>query len=319
MNAETLPKELTRYLRRLDAALADVPTEAREDVLDDIQSHVLDAMEQGRTPAEALAGLGDVETAASRYRTELGLPEESPVNAQRASSLLWTAAALVGVLGGWLLAFETTTTGALFGSPGTTLVSDLSARTLVDRYGMFAAVLAALPMLLAVLPLVIPRKLRLPVGVMVAVALVILVALFPTTVGISYLPLAACAWAAVVVPWRVAHGLDLSTSPLWRLFGALLAASPGLALIGLSTIGIVRVPLEGMIIAMVLLLLGGLFGAGLRAGYYAVACAGAFIMLYFCVFGLALNPLIWLVGGMYLVIGLTAVATIRPRRRGVLS
>lgn len=318
MNAETLPKELTRYLKRLDTALADAPAGAREEILDDVQGHVLDAIEQGRTPAEALAGLGDVDAAAGQYRAELGLPEESPANAERASRILWTAAALVGALGGWLLAFETAIAGEFFGSPRT-VVSDLSARTLVERYGAFAAVLASIPMLLAVLPLVAPRRLRLHIGVTVALVLAILVALFPTTVGVSYLPLAVCAWAAVVVPWRVAHGLDLATSPLWRLFGGLLAASPGLALIGLGAIGMVRVPLEGMILALVFLLLGGLFGVGLRAGYYAVVLLGVVIMLYFCVFGMTLNPLIWWVGGMYLVIGLTAIATLRPRRRGAVS
>ena len=313
MSRQAASTQLTRYLAGLDAALIDAPGEAREEILADVRAHAEDAVEQGRSIEEVLAALGTEADQAAQYRSELGLPSTPPPDSRRATRILQTATLLVAVLTGILVAFLVPIAGRLFGQPGTS-VGDLNYDTLIGYHGAWGALLAFAPALLALLPLVLPQPARMPSAVVSATAVAILAALSFTLIGYLFVPLVVCMWSAVVVPWRVAHGLDVSASPLWRIFGGVLIALPGLLLFSGFVTGAFLLTLEPILVAVAVLVVGALFAAGVRATFYLTAALGLATMI-FALFdgGLSRAP-IWWAGGAWLAIGLSAIATLRPRR-----
>lgn len=151
-----------------------------------------------------------------------------------------------------------------------------------------------------------------PVAVANAGTVAVLAAVTFTQIGMFYVPLAVLMWAAVVVPWRFAHGLDLARSPLWRIFGGVLIGLPGLLLISGQLTGAILLQGPSFLIPVVSIALGVLFGFGLRASYFTIAALGFAVMVLVMIDLGLLTLAIWWAGGAYLVIGLTAVATLRP-------
>lgn len=350
MNTERTPQELTSYLRTLEAALADAPAEARAEILADVRAHADDALEQGRPLTEVLEALGPADEVSEQYRRELGLAGEpgrpgsfgsgiaqDPASlreavADRGARLLHFASVAVAVVTGAFVAFllpafavHSMSTGS--GSTGSgstgfgssTEPVDMGTRiqTLFDQLGAGAILLALLPALLALLPLVLPRSLRQPVAIANAVVVSLLALISGFTVGLFYVPLAVLMWAAVVVPWRVLHGLDLATSLLWRIFGGVLVCAPGLLLVSGLITGTIVFSWGTLALVLVSVVLGVLFALGWRPVYAVIALLGMTAMVLGMVDLGLLTLAVWWVGGAWLAIGLSAVATLRPRRGAV--
>lgn len=314
MNTEATPRQLERYLGALEAALADAPVAARAEILADMRAHADDALEQGRPIDEVLAALGPVPETAAQYRSELGLPETAPVVPERGAAMLHGAAVIVGVLTGWFAAFLSSS----FVPTARRHLDQLAdaPSSWFAGAGPGLEVLAFVPALLAVLPLILPRRARMPVAVANAAAVAILAAISYASFGLLYVPLAVLMWAAVVVPWRVAHGLDLVRSPLWRVFGALLLALPGLLLLGGMLSGSLGFAVPSLFVALATVLLAVLFALGVRIAYALVAAVGLVVMVLAMLQVGLLALGVWWAGGAWLAIGLSALATLRPRGEG---
>lgn len=292
MKAEDMPGELTRYLGELEAGLLDAPQDARDEILDDVRAHVLDALDTGRPVAEVLAGLGSADAAVLQYRQALGLPRERPGDEGRALFILHAASMLVAVL---------------------TACTVLFVLGLADRLGGLAWAAALPPVGLAILPLLLPSVARMPVAVANAVIAALFAVIGGFGLGAFYAPLALMMWAAVVVPWRIRHGLDLARSPLWRIFGGVLVAAPALLAVSGQFTGTVQLGAPGAAGVVLALLLAALFAVGWRGAYLLIAAFGLVLLVLAMLDPGPLVLLVWWIGGAYLAIGLTAVATLRPR------
>lgn len=334
MNAEPMsdqPRELRRYLHALETALAAAPEAARTEILADVRAHAADALDDGRTVEEVLQGLGAAEDVAAQYRLELDLPvrearetaDEDPTApnaavAERASRMLHVASVAVAVLTGALAVFlqpaYTVSAVSAGSSSAGTIELGTRSETVFEHLGAGAALLALMPALLALLPLILPRTLRQPFAIANAVVIALLSLLGGLTVGPFYLPLAVMMWAAAVVPWRIRHGLDLSASPLWRIFGGVLVAAPGLLIVSGLVSGAVMRDWASLAAALAALALGLLFALGVRLGYALIAALGLAVLLLAMLQPGMMIITFWWAGGAYLAIGLSAVATLRPKR-----
>ncbi len=88
---------LENYLSTLDRALAAIPTSDRADIVTELKSHVLSALEREPQPSldSVLESLGEPETVANRYLLERGLkPAKPPIS----SAVKWIVIAFLGTL-----------------------------------------------------------------------------------------------------------------------------------------------------------------------------------------------------------------------------
>jgi uncharacterized membrane protein len=288
-----------RYLAQLDRALGSLPAEQRRTIVDDVESHILDALEGGRDIGEILRGLGSPRDAARAYSAELGsyanetgAPQPAdPV--RRSQHRLAIAALVVGVLSA---AFVPIISGSL-----------------LDTLGIGSAVLVfALPVILGALPLILPQNWG---GVMAWVSAVattglVIFGLVPASdVGgdlIMLTALAAVLWALALAP-RAAKSRGAGRLAL-RIFGGLLIATPGLSLFGPA----VDVTVTSAVIGLAAVALGVLFACGWRIAYTAVL-AGGVALLIGSLFDLGLLTWgFWTVGGVWIALGVAALAGRRP-------
>lgn len=93
----TDPK-LETYLTALDKALGPIPVSDRADILIEIKSHILDALEKNpqATVPSLLAALGEPEQVANRYLLERGL---KPNRQSRAPIVKWLTIGFLGTFG----------------------------------------------------------------------------------------------------------------------------------------------------------------------------------------------------------------------------
>lgn len=81
MNTPT--DEIAGWIRRLRWALGVLPAQDRDEIVASIESHLHDALEAGRAPAEVLAGFGDPETCAR------GFIDQMEISHAAGSARLW--------------------------------------------------------------------------------------------------------------------------------------------------------------------------------------------------------------------------------------
>lgn len=307
-----LPRELTRYLRALEVSLFDAPPKARTEILADVRAHATDALAEGRTVDDVLASFGPVHEHAAQHRAELGLPDTPPLDARRSQGTLSGAALVIAVLTGSLVAFVFPTAPAMVRNFAT--YTPEVPNTVVATYGLGAALIAFLPAVLALLPFVFPASLRTPVGVANAATVTLLTILTFGAVGKYYVPVALLMCAAVLIPWRISGTVDRSVAIFWRIAGGVFIAIPGLlyieTLIGLQG----SFNWVGAVVVGVVLVFAVLFALGSRVTYYLVAATGLALMLLFAFGGEPLIPF-WWAGGVYLMVGLSAIATLHARVR----
>ena len=287
MNSQPLPKPVEAYLGLLKHSLADVPA-AQQAALDDVTAHITEAMDSGQPVDVALASFGPAEAIAAQYREELGLPARAPSTRGSGATALHIAAVVVAVLVGVVNVYFEAATGGL---------------------SLGAAVLLVIPALLAALPLVLPTVLRVPVALANAVVVTgFSVATF-AGVGAFFVPLAFQLWAAVLVPWQVAHGRTLERAPVWRTLGAVTVALPGVLVFAGMVTGTLLWHPVAVGVAGAVVVLAVCFAAGLRGAAPVIACLG--LLLLIAVFfspGMLLLGL-WWVGGYFLALGLGAMVS----------
>jgi MFS family permease len=305
-----MPREANHYLRTLERALAYAPAETKAAVLDDVRAHIVDALESGRSIEETLEGLGAAEAFAEQYRDELHIAASDDAAAVTGARMLHVAAVLVGVLAGAFVAFllpsyAGTSVSEQGGDVGVE-IAETTVRTLAQEYGPGAAALAMLPAVLALLPLVLPRGLRVPVALANAVLVTGFSIVSGFTVGVFYAPLALIMWVAVIVPWRMTRGLDLATAPIWRVLGAVLIALPALLRAASGLSGATHFGPLAWATFIGTLLLAALFAAGVRVAALVTAVIGLAIMVLTMFTQGMLLVATWWAGGLYLALGLSA-------------
>lgn len=95
MTTSNTPLALEAYLARLDRALASVSVSDRAEIVTEIKSHVLSALERGTSTdvEDVLESLGEPETVANRYLLERGL---KPGRASRVPIVKWLVTGFLG-------------------------------------------------------------------------------------------------------------------------------------------------------------------------------------------------------------------------------
>lgn len=290
------------FLRKLTRELSILPGDQRRPVIEDVEAHLADARAAGRPIEEALAGLGTPREVAERYADELGL-DKRPDPFRRAVIALGVAAIGVGIL--------------------TAVLVPLSAGELARTTGWGPMILAlVVPVALAALPLLLPRIAGIIASVASAVLMTVVVAVglqvyaravSPWGEAILYVPMVVVLWTAVIVPVLARSRVGSAGRAFLRMVGAIAVVLPvGLAVLGAMS-GAVNIAAPGVAACVVVVVLGVLFAVGLRAAYVAVAVLGC-VGLVWTLFEPGLLFLaIWTFGGVWLSVGVGALAgTRRP-------
>ncbi|MFT4295576.1 MAG: hypothetical protein QM582_09200 [Micropruina sp.] len=128
------------------------------------------------------------------------------------------------------------------------------------------------------------------------------------TVGFFFVPLVLVLWSAVLVPRALSRGFDLRSRPLWRVVLAVVPALPGVLLAAGMLSGAVAADWGSVGLGVVALATAGLVAAGFRSAFVAVAVLGALGMIATVVDPSMLLAAPWLLGGVWLALGLTGAA-----------
>lgn len=306
----TLPTTARRYLGELEAALTGVPAAQRAAILDDIRAHIADATEDGRNIDDTLAGLGAPATVAQEARDELGLARGAEPATAAARTLTWGAVALA-LLTSAFVAFilPTSLEFADQGSPGQPLTTE----TLLGQFGVGAAFLTLIPAALAVLPLVVPKQIRVLTAWIAAVATTVLVVVTGVDLGGFYAPVALMLWAAALVPAWIRRGGKVATAHAWRVVGAAAMLLPAVLVLGGLVTGTLQDPTPAFwIVAIVVLALGVLFALRVRFVDSLVALCGLVLMGIGVLDAGILILAFWWAGGIWFVAGFAALAARAP-------
>jgi hypothetical protein len=214
--------------------------------------------------------------------------------------LLLTATA-VAVLTATVLSF-----GLRLGSRNTGLEGGV---TQVESIGLALVLLTIVPVIVAVLPLILPMRMRARLVLTGAIGGTVLSVLASPFLGALYLPLVFLLWAAVIVPWLRYRGNGRGTQVAWRIaFSIAMVVPPAFygANLMWHSYEVTWATWAGVLLS---LLLVALAAAGVRAGYLVAAALGGGMMIYAVVtYGMLFNET-WLVGGLYLAIGLSAIVS----------
>ncbi|CAN5307573.1 hypothetical protein BH11ACT5_BH11ACT5_06580 [soil metagenome] len=303
MNDTTTPARIGDYLNALDRALNTVTPAVRATILEDVRGHIADAFDGGQAVAAVLEGLGSPEEMASSAVAELDLapPTAAAKGTDSPRRLLLLTATAVAVVTAAVLSF------ALPHRSTTTEFADGS--TLVEPVGLGLVLITLVPAIAAVLPLLLPMRMRAGVTLTAAIAGTVLTAVTLSHIGSLYLPLIFLLWAAVIVPWLRGRGKGTLTRIASRIAFTIAMIVPPVLV---STSLINRSFEISWIIwagALLSVLLVGLFAGGVRAAYVLSAALGGGLMIYALIEFGSLFTETWTAGGLYLTIGLSAILT----------
>lgn len=292
-----------RYLRTVRTELADLPRDRREMVLADLQAHIEEVLDRGSNIDQALASLGPAGDLAARAREEMSDGVPSLAAGKRATRTLVVGAVLIGTLTALMVAFAAPFWSAIDRSE--TGVSPAEV-TIIQPGGSSIALIGLVPVVLAALTMVLPRRagqvvLFVLAGVMTA-ALVL-----GFTLADWYLPFIAQLWVCALVPIAVSRGFDLARSRGWRIaLGLVLVLPTGLIL--LRSIGAPdRAGLLYTIAFALSLALAVLIVVGVRVTYLLLSGVGVALMIGTTFIATFMLPAWWL-GGAYFVLGSTGFA-----------
>ncbi|MGB4137622.1 MAG: DUF1700 domain-containing protein [Microbacterium sp.] len=289
------------YLRSVERMTRGTAPAHREAVLDDLRGHFADAAEAGRPIDEVIAGLGAPAEIAEQAREQFGADDAT---ADRAWWVLQGTAAV--------LALVTAVAVALLLPSYSTSAGP---RTLVQVNGPWVALIALVPALVAVVPMVVPRRARLGTTIASAVILLVMVVIGGFSIGFFFLPSAMLSWAALIVWTRLRGG---GFGIVWRIAGALLVLAPfGVAVPVLvaQAAAYPDTPLGSVWawpVVAAIVLLAVLIAIGIPSAGWLLAVIGAVLLASDIVIAGGPLGLIALAGGEWLTIGLAhAVATRR--------
>ncbi|MBH0109946.1 hypothetical protein I6E81_07185 [Salinibacterium sp. NG22] len=311
MNDTTTTANTEDYVNALDKALTAVDPAVRATILEDVRGHIADALDGGQTETVVLNRLGSPDEMALSVLAELGVATPSAAGAMGADSsrsiLLLTATAvavLTAAVLSHILPHRSTTTALGDGV------------TQTGPAGLALVLLTLVPVIAAVLPLILPTRMRAGFTLAAAIAGTVLSAITLSFIGSLYLPLVFLLWAAVTGPWLRGHANGHGIRRILRIAFTIAIVVPpvifGTNMI-IHTFEVTWVTWAGVLLS---LLLVGLFAGGARAGYLMAAALGVGMMIFAVIdFGMLSND-IWLAGGLYLTIGLSAFLANMKRWNG---
>lgn len=280
----------TRFLAQLDRELGALPDGQRSEILDDVESHINDALDEGRDIDEILAGLGTPREAAKAYVDELGAyaaetgGRRSADPVQRTRSWLARAALAVGLL--------------------TTALTPVLAPGVIDALGLGGGVMVfATPAVIGALPIVLPHKWMAMTALAMAIisSVTVVAGLFTSGNLVMLTALAAVLWALVIAPAAVrSRG---SARVALRIVGGILVGAPGLGAFGSA----VDITLWGALIGVAVIALGVLVACGLRFSYWLVLALGVVVAIWSLFDAGMLMWAFWTIGGLWIALGLTAI------------
>ncbi|MFV0434393.1 MAG: HAAS signaling domain-containing protein [Leucobacter sp.] len=311
------------YLAELEVHLEGVPESTRVSILEDVRAHLADSIDAGRSEDEALTGLGPVDGVAAQFRAELGIDriaalqaaadeaeavanaEERRARARRSFAVLgWTAFGL-GVL-------TAVSASLLYGRPFFGIWDEQWPWEAI----ITSVVVAAVPVIFTLLPLLLPWRMRVPAAITGAIVVTVFEITRMFTLddrGMFFPPLVGMMWLAVVVPWLVQHGFELSRRIFWRILGGVLVSLPVLMIIQLLVSESVSVAWTGAVILMGFLVLAVLYACGVRVAYWVTGALGAAAMLFVAYDPGLLFIGFWWAGGLLLAAGVFGIAATGPR------
>lgn len=213
-----LPPVLRRHLEELERLLAPQPFDYRREVLDGVREHIAEALAEGATPAEIVVRLGDPASLAAQAG-EQGAPEAEPSRTRPGMSparvLQLVAAALaLGVTVFVILvtpAYTTVTTSmssaheASGESPAPDLDVVVTQETVWMLNAPYILIFAAIPTLLALVPLLARGRAWRPVSITSTALLVVVATAFSASFGWFLAPALLAAVIALVVPGPVSR------------------------------------------------------------------------------------------------------------------
>ncbi|MGO2060592.1 DUF1700 domain-containing protein [Microbacterium gubbeenense] len=295
MNA-TQERRAERYLAQLDRELGILPAVQRAEIIDDVESHILDSLERGRDIDQILAGLGTPREAAKNYADELDVqPATDPEH--RAERWLSIATVGVGVIVSALM---------LFIEP-----------ELASGLGLGGAVLAvAVPVLLGATPLIVPRPWGSigPVLAAIAATAIVIAGFFLWGNLVMFTPLMFMLWAAAVVP-SATRSRGTGARLALRIIGGVAVALPGIVSVCAVATGTVEPTVYVVLLGTAIVAVGALFACGVRIAYVIVTASGA-ATLVASMFDPGLLFLgFWSAGGMWFALGIGALAGTRGLNR----
>lgn len=281
-----------RFLSRLDRELGVLPAVQRGGIIEDVEAHIHDALDTGRSIDEILDGLGTPREAAKAYSDELGVSNGADP-ALRASRWLAVAILVVGIL-----------------MPTIMLIDEPGPWHGIRRSG--ALLLFAAPIILGALSMFAPRPWR-TIGVAIAAfgaTAIVAAAMYGYSNFVMFTPVAMMLWVGLCAP-LVASTRVHSARIVWRAGGGVAVASPGIALAaGIITGAVMLTPLTALM-GVVILALGVSFGLGIRIAYVITVIAGIAALIVSLFETELLVAAIWSVGGLWIALGMGALAASR--------
>lgn len=259
------------YLEEIRRRLDGLTPSQRETVLDDLRAHLADAADAGRSLDETRVALGTPAEIAQRSYEEFGGAPSAAGRAWRV--LLWTAVGagiVLAVIVAFLMpSYRISTSNGAYES--------IETLPLASAFGPGIALLCLIPAVIAVAPLLAPKRLRTVITLTAAIVLTVFVIIAGFTIGGFFAPVAMLAWAAVVTPWRlrVAGGFGLP----WRLAAAAIVILPALVWLGGVLTGTIGWGAVTVIPILVSAVLAALIAMGYRAAGWAVAALGALTLV----------------------------------------
>ncbi|WP_309127064.1 HAAS domain-containing protein [Microbacterium sp.] len=300
MNAEDT------YLRSVERMLRGIAPEHRTAVLDDLRAHFADAEDAGRAVDDTITSLGTPKQIAERAHEEFGTDDS---RAERAWRVLQGTAVAIAVVIGVVVAFILPTHTIATSQGGE---SQLHHLTVYENDGLWIALPALVPALIAAVPLVVPRAARTVVASVCGVLLAAMALIGGFTLGGFFLPTVLLTWTGLIVWIRLrGHGFGLG----WRVLGAALTALPVAAVLtGAIGSGTVGISAWGWPILAAIVTLAVLIAIGYRSAGWLLACIGLVALVSGLLSGQLLTLLVIWLGGWWLSIGLAHgfTATKRP-------
>lgn len=283
------------YLRDVGKRLKALTPEQRDAVLDDVRAHFADAADAGRTPEQAAESLGDPAQFTERVRAELG---HEPGRTDRMWRILqWLATGVAVFTAMFVTYLLPDTRGDEFDEPGFEIV-----------------LLHLIPALIAVLPILVPARVRRITTTAAAIVLTVAsFAIFENVYDLYFfLPTAMLAWAALVTPTIARNGRPPAA---WRITGAVLAALPGVWLVSALLVGSFDTDLSGVLSIAVSFGLAVLITIGKTWAGVVLAVAGVALLIMSSLDPGMLVLAFWWAGGLLLTVGASHALAHAPLRK----
>lgn len=298
------------YLRSVERMLRGIAPEHRTAVLDDLRGHFADAQDAGRPVDEIVRGLGTPQEIADRAVEEFAA--DAAAGADRAESawrVLQGTAVVVALVIGVVVAFILPSHTIATSDGG---VSVLHHVTVFHNDGLWVALLALVPALVALVPMVVPRRARTAAASVATVVLTLMALVGGFTLGGFFLPTVMLTWAALIV-WVRLRGSGFG-GPARITGGALTIAPTLLLLAGTGTGGAFDINAWAWPVLGAIVVLAVLIGLGIRSAGWLLAVVGIVILIGGLASGELLTLLVIWLGGWWLTIGLAHAVSASRRR-----